>query len=172
MTSLPPIRLLVLDVDGTLTDGGIYMGPDGEVCKRFSVKDGLGLKMLRAAGVEVAILTGRESRIVANRAAELGIARVVQGASNKPDALRALAAETGVPLAETGYMGDDLNDLAAMKLCGLRACPADAAPEVRAVCRFVAEAAGGQGAVRQFCDAWLRSAGLWEAALARTHGAQ
>lgn len=172
MTSLPPIRLLVLDVDGTLTDGAIYMGPEGEVCKRFSARDGLGLKMLQAAGVEVAILTGRESRIVCNRAAELGIARVVQGISEKPAALRQLAAQAGVPLAETAYMGDDLNDLAALKLCGLRACPADAAPEVRAVCQFVATAPGGQGAVRQFCDAWLRSAGLWEQALARTHGGQ
>lgn len=157
-----PLRLLVLDVDGTLTDGGIYMGPDGEVCKRFSAKDGLGLKLLQAAGVELAILTGRRSQIVERRAVELGIARVVQGIGDKPAALRQLAAAAGVPLAETGYMGDDLNDLAAMALCGVRACPADAAPEVRAVCQFVATLPGGQGAVRQFCEAWLKSAGLWE----------
>ena len=96
------------------------------------------------------------------RAAELGIARVVQGIGDKPAALRQLAAAAGVSLAETGYMGDDLNDLAAMTLCGVRACPADAAPEVRAVCQFVATLPGGQGAVRQFCEAWLKSAGLWE----------
>ncbi len=157
-----PMRLLVLDVDGTLTDGGIYMGPDGEVCKRFSARDGLGLKLLQTAGVELAILTGRRSRIVENRAAELGITRVVQGVAGKPAALRALAEEAGVPLAETGYMGDDLNDLAAMSLCGVRACPADAAPEVRAICQFVSDLPGGQGAVRQFCEVWLRAAGRWE----------
>lgn len=167
-----PMRLLVLDVDGTLTDGAIYMGPDGEVCKRFSAKDGLGLKLLQSAGVEIAILTGRRSRIVKNRAAELGIARVVQGISEKPAALRQLAAETGVSLTETGYMGDDLNDLSAMCLCGVRACPADAAPEVREICQFVSDFPGGQGAVRQFCEAWLKSAGLWETVSPRPVSAQ
>lgn len=167
-----PMRLLVLDVDGTLTDGAIYMGPEGEVCKRFSAKDGLGLKLLQSAGVEIAILTGRRSRIVENRAAELGITRVVQGIAEKPAALRRLAEETGVSLAETGYMGDDLNDLPAMQLCGVRACPADAAPEVRAVCQFVADFAGGQGAVRQFCEAWLKAAGLWDTVCPRPVSAQ
>ena len=167
-----PMRLLVLDVDGTLTDGAIYMGPDGEMCKRFSAKDGLGLKLLQSAGVEIAILTGRRSRIVENRAAELGIARVVQGISEKPAALRQLAAETGVSLAETGYMGDDLNDLSAMYLCGVRACPADAVPEVREICQFVSDFPGGQGAVRQFCEAWLKSAGLWETVSPRPVSAQ
>lgn len=167
-----PMRLLVLDVDGTLTDGAIYMGPDGEVCKRFSAKDGLGLKLLQSAGVEIAILTGRRSRIVENRAAELGIARVVQGISEKPAALRQLAAETGVSLTETGYMGDDLNDLSAMYLCGVRACPADAVPEVREACQFVSDFPGGQGAVRQFCEAWLKSAGLWETVSPRPVSAQ
>lgn len=167
-----PMRLLVLDVDGTLTDGAIYMGPDGEVCKRFSAKDGLGLKLLQSAGVEIAILTGRRSRIVENRAAELGIARVVQGISEKPAALRQLAAEMGVSLTETGYMGDDLNDLSAMCLCGVRACPADAVPEVREACQFVSDFPGGQGAVRQFCEAWLKSAGLWEKVSPRPVSAQ
>ena len=167
-----PMRLLVLDVDGTLTDGAIYMGPDGEMCKRFSAKDGLGLKLLQSAGVEIAILTGRRSRIVENRAAELGIARVVQGISEKPAALRQLAAEAGVSLAETGYMGDDLNDLSAMCLCGVRACPADAAPEVREICQFVSDFPGGQGAVRQFCEAWPKSAGLWETVSPRPVSAQ
>ena len=167
-----PMRLLVLDVDGTLTDGAIYMGPDGEMCKRFSAKDGLGLKLLQSAGVEIAILTGRRSRIVENRSAELGIARVVQGISEKPAALRQLAAETGVSLTETGYMGDDLNDLSAMCLCGVRACPADAVPEVREICQFVSDFPGGQGAVRQFCEAWLKSAGLWETVSPRPVSAQ
>ena len=172
MTRFAPMRLLVLDVDGTLTAGAIYMGPEGEACKRFSAKDGLGLKLLQAAGVEVAILTGRTSAIVSNRAAELGITRVVQGIAEKPAALRRLAAETGVSLAETGYMGDDLNDLAAMSLCGVRACPADAVPEVRALCQFVSDLPGGQGAVRQFCEAWLKDAGLWETVSPRPVSAQ
>ena len=157
MTRFAPMRLLVLDVDGTLTDGAIYMGPEGEVCKRFSAKDGLGLKLLQAAGVEVAILTGRTSAIVSNRAAELGITRVVQGIAEKPAALQRLAAEAGV---------------SAMSLCGVRACPADAVPEVRALCQFVSDLPGGQGAVRQFCEAWLKDAGLWETVSPRPVSAQ
>ena len=112
---LPNIRLLVLDVDGTLTDGSICMGPAGEVCKLFSVKDGLGIQMLAAAGIQVAVITGRTSEIVARRMAELPVARVVQGCADKPAALKALCEELGISPAEAAFFGDDLNDLAAME---------------------------------------------------------
>ena len=115
---LPNIRLLVLDVDGTLTDGSICMGPAGEVCKLFSVKDGLGIQMLAAAGIQVAVITGRTSEIVARRMAELPVARVVQGCADKPAALRALCEELGISPADAAFFGDDLNDLAAMEACG------------------------------------------------------
>lgn len=120
--NLPNLRLLVLDVDGTLTDGSICMGPAGEVCKLFSVKDGLGIQMLAAAGVQMAVITGRTSEIVARRMAELPVARVVQGCTDKPAALKALCEEMGISLAEAAFFGDDLNDLAAMEACGLAAC--------------------------------------------------
>jgi len=155
------IRLLVLDVDGTLTDGRIYMGPQGEACKAFSIKDGLGLRLLADAGVTLAILTGRESQIVQNRARELGIPHVIQNVQDKPTALRALCEELTIPLCETGFVGDDLIDLEAMRLCGLSACPSDAAPEVKAQADFVSDLAGGRGAVRQFVESYLKERGLW-----------
>ena len=155
------IRLLVLDVDGTLTDGKIYMGPDGEVMKAFDIKDGYGIaQLLPRAGILPAIITGRESRIVARRAAELGIRHLYQGAADKPAAfaklLAAASAELGQPLtgANAAYLGDDLIDLACMRLCALRGCPADAAAAVRAECQFISGKKGGEGAAREFIE-WL-----------------
>ena len=171
INDLPDIRLLVLDVDGTLTDGSICMGPAGEVCKLFSVKDGLGIQMLAAAGVQVAVITGRTSEIVARRMAELPVARVVQGCGDKPAALRALCAEMGVSLAETAFFGDDLNDLAAMDLCGLAACPADAARDVLERAGYVAPAPGGKGAVRAFAEDYLHQKGLWAETARKRFGA-
>ena len=170
-TPFPSIRLLVLDVDGTLTDGAVYMGPTGEAMKAFSAQDGLGLQMMAAAGVQVAIITGRSSGIVARRAAELAIPYVFQGIMDKASCLRRLAAELAISLSEAAYMGDDLNDLPAMALCGMAACPANAAADVRRRADFVAPHAGGQGAVRDFCEYYLRGAGLWASAARRRFGA-
>ena len=164
------IRLLVLDVDGTLTDGKIYMGAEGEVCKAFSIKDGLGLRLMADSGVTLAILTGRESRIVQNRAAELKIPHVIQNVQNKPEALRRLCQELSIPLEETGFVGDDLIDLEAMRLCGLSVCPCDAAKEVKAQADFVSELPGGSGAVRQFVECYLEERGLWAPLAARRFG--
>lgn len=172
LRDLPDIRLLVLDVDGTLTDGRIAMGDEGEVCKFFSVKDGLGLQMLAAAGIRLAVITGRRSRIVERRVAELPIDHLVQGCSNKPAALKELCIGLGIPLAETAFMGDDLNDLAAMVLCGLSACPADAARDVWDAADYVADAEGGRGAVRAFAEDYLRAKGLWADAARRRFAAE
>lgn len=155
------VRLLILDVDGTLTDGKIYIGPDGEAMKAFDIKDGYGIaQLLPKAGILPAIITGRQSRIVAHRAAELGIRHLYQGAADKPAAFRQLLAAAGTELGEplTGanaaYMGDDLIDLACMRLCAVRGCPADAVDAVKAECQFVSSKKGGEGAAREFIE-WL-----------------
>ena len=155
------IRLLALDVDGTLTDGHLNIGPDGEVYKAFCSKDGLGMSLIREAGVTVALVTGRRSRIVENRAAELNIPYVIQNVQDKPTALRKLCSELNISLEETCFIGDDLIDLGAMQICGVSACPSNAIEEVKAEADFVATVPGGEGAVRQFIDYYLKEKGLW-----------
>ncbi len=167
---LPPqarhVRALVLDVDGVLTDGALFYGPDGEAMKRFDVKDGHALVLARETGLLLAILTGRTSRIVETRAKELGIHRVYQGRRHKGPAFLELCDELAVLPAEVAYVGDDLNDLPPMELAGVTACPADAVPEVRAAVDFVASRPGGHGAVREIVEALLQATERWEQALA------
>lgn len=158
------IKLIVLDVDGTLTDGGIYYDNQGSEMKRFDVKDGLGIMVARTAGLEFAIITGRESPMVERRAKELGIRYLIQGAQKKLLALKSLADSCGLDLDEIGYIGDDLNDLQCMETVGFRACPADAAREVKAVCHYIASAPGGRGAVREGLEYLLTQLGQWEEA--------
>lgn len=161
------VRLLVLDVDGVLTDGTFVLTPDGDELKMFHARDGLGLALLQNAGVDVALLTGRRSRAVERRAAELGLARVVQGQSDKLAGIDALLGEFGVEDRRLAYMGDDLTDLPALRRAGFAAAPADAPAEVRAVADFVADHPGGRGAVRDLCEHLLRRMGRWEDVLAR-----
>ncbi|MHC4547953.1 MAG: KdsC family phosphatase [Planctomycetota bacterium] len=156
------IRLLVLDVDGVLTDGTFYLCADGEEGKAFHAADGLGLRLLTDAGVEVALLSGRRSGAVERRAHELGIHRVVLGRRDKVAALYELGTELGVPLVEIAYMGDDLVDLPVMRLVGFAAAPADARPEAREAAAWVAPSAGGRGAVRDLCEHLLKAMGRWE----------
>ena len=130
------IRLVCFDVDGVLTDGGLWYGPDGEVMKRFDVKDGHALVLARLTGLKVALLTARTSRIVETRGKELQLTRVLQGKKYKGPAFDALCAELEVDPDCAAYMGDDVNDLPALERAGLAACPADAAPEVRAACHL------------------------------------
>ena len=165
--SAPGLRLLALDVDGTLTDGAILIGPQGEAMKAFSVRDGFGLALLRGAGLQIAIITGRHSAIVERRAAELGIVHVRQSVSDKAQALRELCAELGIGTAQAAFMGDDWPDLPAMRLAGLALAPADADPEVRERADWVASRPGGHGAVREFADWWLARCGLRDAQLQR-----
>lgn len=156
------IRLVVLDVDGVLTDGSIWTGPEGELVKRFYTRDGLGLILLQKAGIPVAILTGRISKQTAMRASELGIKAVRQGKTFKGDDFLDIAKELGVSPEEVAYMGDDVPDIPPLKLAGLPACPADADPSVLPLAKFVSPAPGGQGAVRSLAELILRAQGKWD----------
>ncbi len=149
-----PIRLLVLDVDGVLTDGRLWYGADGEVLKGFHVRDGFGIKALLATGIEVAIISGRDSPAVARRAADLGIRHVVQGCDDKGRAFDALCASLRVESAAVACMGDDTPDLPMLTRAGLAIAVADAHADVRAVANRVTTLPGGHGAVREVCD-WL-----------------
>ena len=148
------VRLLVLDVDGVLTDGRLWYGADGEVLKGFHVRDGLGIKSLLAIGIEVAIISGRDSPAVARRASELGIRHVIQGCDDKGRALDALCATLRVEAAAVACIGDDTPDLPMLTRAGLAVAVADAHPDVRAVANRVTTLPGGHGAVREVCD-WL-----------------
>ena len=156
------IELLVLDVDGVLTDGGLYYGPEGEALKRFNVQDGHGITLARKAGLAVAILTARTSQIVATRAGELGISPVFQGRKDKLQGLEELLDEARVDASRVAYMGDDLNDLGVLDRVRLPACPADACPEVRERAAIIASSAGGHGAVRELVEFILKAQGKWQ----------
>jgi 3-deoxy-D-manno-octulosonate 8-phosphate phosphatase (KDO 8-P phosphatase) len=155
------LRLLVLDVDGVLTDGGLWTTEAGEVIKRFDVRDGLGLRLLREAGVEVAWLSGGKSGATEQRARYLGITRVLTGVGDKPAALSALQAELGVDRQESAFVGDDLNDLAVKPAIGLLVCTADAAAPLRRQADWVLDRNGGDGAVRRLAEEILRARGAW-----------
>jgi 3-deoxy-D-manno-octulosonate 8-phosphate phosphatase (KDO 8-P phosphatase) len=152
-----PIKLLVLDVDGVLTDGKIYYGNNGEEFKAFNIKDGLGIKLLQRAGVSVAIVTGRQSAIVTRRAMELGISDVIQGREDKLVALEELCSQLGLTLGECAYMGDDLPDLSAINSVGLGLSVADGAGPVRAAAQWCSTRRGGDGAVREACEFILQA---------------
>jgi 3-deoxy-D-manno-octulosonate 8-phosphate phosphatase (KDO 8-P phosphatase) len=154
------IKLLALDVDGVMTDGSVTYNSDGSEQKTFNIKDGVGIKRVQAAGIQVAIITGRESPMVSRRAVELGISLIVQGREDKGVALRALSASLSLSPDECAYMGDDLPDLSAMAIASISACPADAVSEVKAASTVVMEAAGGRGCVREFCDFLLEAQSL------------
>jgi 3-deoxy-D-manno-octulosonate 8-phosphate phosphatase (KDO 8-P phosphatase) len=159
------IELVVFDVDGVLTDGGLWYGPEGEAIKRFDVKDGHAMVLARLVGLPVALLTARTSPIVEARAAELKLAKVFQGRRLKGPAFEELCAEMKVAPAHTAYMGDDVNDLPALALAGLSACPGDAVAEVRQAVQLVCASPGGRGAARELLELVLKARGLWPAAL-------
>lgn len=156
------VELLVLDVDGVLTDGVIAVDDAGVERKRFHVRDGWALNAWRKAGRRVALLSGRSSQATARRAAELGIAPVIQGAAAKSGPFRDLLAELGVRAEQVAYVGDDLPDLPVLASAGLAACPADASEEVRAACHLVTGAPGGRGAVREVIELLMKHQGLWD----------
>ena len=164
------IKLLILDVDGTLTDGGIYYDATGNELKKFSVKDGAGLVALRRAGVQVMICTGRECEAVRRRAADLHLEYVYQNVGNKAAFLCDFFKEHGLSREEVAYCGDDWNDLAAMALCGFVACPADAADAVKARADYVCPQKGGEGAVRGAAEEILRREGRLESAVQAAFG--
>lgn len=154
------IRLLVLDVDGVLTDGRLYFGAAGEALKVFDVRDGHGIRMLQRAGVEIAILSARNSEIVAVRARELGIARVLQGQADKAHSFRWLLTQSRLVAEQAGFVGDDLPDLPVLRVAGFAATVADARDEVKAAAHFIAPHAGGRAAVRAIAEFVLRAKGV------------
>lgn len=159
------VKLAVFDVDGVLTDGALWYGPEGEALKRFDVKDGHAMVMARLAGLPVALLTARSSRIVEVRAAELKLAKVFQGQREKGQGLMTLCAEFNLQPSDCAYMGDDVNDLPALRLAGLSACPADAVTEVRSEVHFVSTKQGGHGAARELLELVLKATNRWAEAL-------
>jgi len=161
------VRLMFFDVDGVLTDGRLWYGPSGEALKAFGALDGHGIKVLMQAGVAVALLSGRTFPAVAVRAAELGVAHVLQGVDDKLAAFEALCTRLGIPAGETGFMGDDLVDLPVLRRCGFACAPCEAHELVRSHAQYVARAPAGAGAAREICDFLMRSQGTLESALAR-----
>jgi 3-deoxy-D-manno-octulosonate 8-phosphate phosphatase (KDO 8-P phosphatase) len=159
------IRLVCLDVDGVLTDGGIYLGDvagQRMEFKRYDIQDGLGVKMLQRAGIDVAIMTGRVSDSVAHRARELGVVDVVQDQhARKLPALRRMLAQKGVDVGEVAFVGDDLPDLAVLRVVGLPVVVANASADARQAARLCLTRGGGRGAVREFAELLLRARGEW-----------
>lgn len=148
------IKMLVMDVDGTLTDGRIYMGENGEIMKAFNIKDGYGIVQFIRAGKIPVIITGRQSEIVRMRAMELGVTELYQGVTDKLEQLKKVVEKYGITAGEIAYVGDDVNDLQCIEYCGLSACPGDAVEQVRTKVDYQCNKSGGEGAVREFLD-WL-----------------
>lgn len=159
------IRMMIFDVDGVLTDGGLHYGPEGEAIKRFNVLDGHGIKLLQRAGIATAIISARSSPIVTRRATDLGITHLYQGAHDKREAFARLLETTGLAAAECGYVGDDVIDLPVLLQVAFAASVPNAHVEVRERVHYVTQARGGDGAARELCDFILRAQGLYEAAI-------
>lgn len=156
------IKLIILDVDGTLTDGKITIGSDGSEYKSYNVKDGIAIAQALKCKIGIAILTGRTSKIVEIRAKELGIKDIFQGLRTKRDKVEELAKSNGLNLEEVAYIGDDINDLEAMQVVGFKGCPSDASSEIKEISDFVSTQKGGEGAVREIIELILEQQGLWK----------
>lgn len=160
--NLAHIKLLLLDVDGVMTDGRIIFDDQGRELKAFDVKDGHGLKLVQRAGIKVGIITGRQSEVVVRRAAELGIDLVYQGAKEKLVPFRQILSDLELSAQEVAYVGDDLVDLPILLQVGFSATVADAVAEVRSRVDLVTDRAGGRSAVREICDYLLQHSGRWD----------
>jgi 3-deoxy-D-manno-octulosonate 8-phosphate phosphatase (KDO 8-P phosphatase) len=167
LSKLKRIKLLLLDVDGVLTDGGIIYNDNGSEIKVFNVKDGLGMRLLMEAGIHLGIVTGRRSNALYSRCKDLGINLIYDGVGNKIDVLDGLLDQTGVTVEEVAFIGDDLPDLALMKIIGLSIAVSDAHKSILDHADMVTSAKGGQGAVREVCETILKAKGLWENILER-----
>ncbi len=153
------VRLLALDVDGVMTDGRLYFDDSGREMKAFSTRDGMGIKALQRFGIPIALITGRQSPMVSQRAAELGIKLIFQGSDNKSQALDELLASTGLQADQVCYAGDDWIDLPVLKRVGFSVTVADADPAVRQQVDWISAEAGGMGAVRALCNLILAAQG-------------
>jgi len=146
------LKLFAMDVDGVLTDAGMYYGESGEELKKFNTRDGMGIKLLQAEGVMIAIITMEHTKIVARRAKKLGITEVFQGAKDKVAVLTHLSEKFNIPFEQMAYMGDDVNDVAALQTVGYAAAPADCVDQVRQVVHYICQKNGGEGVVREVID--------------------
>ncbi len=165
MERLQAVKAVILDVDGVLTDGGIYYDPTGREIKRFHVTDGLGIELLRHAGIRVAILSGRVSEALTRRAAELKVAECYQGVRDKKAQIEKLRQQWQLKTDELLYVGDDLNDLPAFEAVGVRVAVANAVAELKERAHYTTQASGGNGAVREVCEWLLKARGDWEQAV-------
>lgn len=156
------IRLLLLDVDGVLTDGRIIYDNNGVESKAFDVKDGHGLKLVQRAGIRVGIITGRTSQVVAHRAAELGIDILYQGAKDKMIPYRQILTDHGYADEQVAYVGDDVVDLPILRRVGFAATVCDAVEDIKPFVHYVTQRPGGRGAVREICDLLLKASGRWQ----------
>ena len=162
VNKLKKIKLLLLDVDGVLTDGSIVYNDHGQESKQFNVKDGFGMKLLMSAGIELGIVTGRRSEALAHRCNDLGIRLIFDGISDKSSVLDEIQQHTGISADNIAFVGDDIPDLALMRRIGVSIAVADAHENVRANADWVTSAPGGTGAVREVCEAILKSQGTWD----------
>ena len=161
------IRVAFFDVDGVLTDGGLYLSAEGEMLKRFHILDGLGLKLLQEGGITPVVITGRDSKPLRARLAALGVTNVYYGTEDKAPAARKTLAALGLDWAQAAAIGDDWPDLPVLRRCGFAAAPANAHAEVKAAAAYVTTAAGGHGAAREFCDLLLVASGRYAQLLER-----
>ncbi len=168
---MPSLKYLILDVDGTLTDGGIYYDEHGNELKKFCTKDAAGFFTARAAEIEVMILTGRECAATTRRLTELGVKELHQNVKDKVSWIKSWMEENEIKKPEVGYIGDDLNDLAPMKLCGYIGCPADACQEVKEIADYVSDVKGGYGAARDVIEHYFRENGVWGELVTKAYGA-
>ncbi|MDQ6967902.1 MAG: HAD-IIIA family hydrolase [Mariprofundaceae bacterium] len=164
------IRMLVLDVDGVLTAGQIFLTDGCEQIKAFNVRDGHGIKLLQRIGIEVAILTGRTSKVVEHRAQELGIKHLIQGSLRKADGMVALCDKSGIQASDCAYMGDDVIDLPAMHVCRLTMAPTDAHQSLKHKVDWVSAYGGGHGAVRQACEGLILANNAWDDVMGQPYG--
>lgn len=155
--ALKKIKLVIFDVDGTLTDGGMYYSADGDTLKRFYVQDGMGITLLQRAGIEICLLTSENSPIVQARAKKLQIKHVILGCRAKRKSVETLAHQLNLSLDEIAYMGDDVNDEAPMKVVGLGICPSDSVDTIKKISQYVCKKPGGCGAVREFAELLLKA---------------
>lgn len=165
-----PIRLMIFDVDGVLTDGRVIYHDDGSEIKAFDVQDGHGIKLLQRAGIDVALITGRVCKAVDHRARGLGIARVYQGIHRKMEVYEQIISETGLADAQIGYMGDDLIDIPVMRRVGFAVAVPNAVSHVLPYAHYVTRAGGGRGACRELCDLLLQVQGRWDEVTLRYFG--
>jgi 3-deoxy-D-manno-octulosonate 8-phosphate phosphatase (KDO 8-P phosphatase) len=170
MTNLNKIKYLVIDVDGTMTDAGIYYDEQGNELKKFCTKDAAGFFAAREAGIKILVLTGRECAATTRRMTEMKVDYLVQNCKDKVTYLTQFMQENSIAKEEIGYLGDDLNDLPPLNLCGFAGCPADACLEVKERADYVSSVNGGSGAVRDIIEYMLRQRGEWESVTAKVYG--